>query len=159
VWAEHLRRFQGYNIELGTDCFINYNVTIMDEAKGMLCYTPRQGSSTSADNSTCSLSPDHSCRLIIIGRDTLIAPDVKIYNHASHPDERLRDDDAEMGYRFPVTIGSRCWIGGGATILPGVTIGNSAAVAAGAVVTKDVEERCLVAGVPARVVKRYPRES
>ena len=93
--------------------------------------------------------------LVTIGRGTLLAPDVKIYTacHASDPDERLRDNQAGEEYRWPVTIGENCWIGGGATILPGVTIGGT--VAAGAVVTKDVESRCLVAGVPAKVVKRW----
>ena len=51
------------------------------------------------------------------------------------------------------------WIGSGATILPGVTIGDRAVVAAGAVVTKDVPEGTVVAGVPAKVVKTIEEES
>jgi maltose O-acetyltransferase len=94
---------------------------------------------------------------VSIGRNTLLAPDVKIYtaSHASHPDERLHDNKACEEYRWPVTIGENCWIGGGATICPGVTIGDGVTVAAGAVVTKDIKDRCLVAGLPARVVKRW----
>jgi maltose O-acetyltransferase len=53
-----------------------------------------------------------------------------------------------------VRIGDDVWIGGHATILPGVTIGDGAVVAAGAVVTKDVPPYTVVAGVPARVVKK-----
>ena len=50
-------------------------------------------------------------------------------------------------------IGNKVWIATNALILPGVSIGDGAIVAAGAVVTKDVPAKCMVAGVPARVVK------
>ena len=53
----------------------------------------------------------------------------------------------------PVKIGNKVWIGAHATILPGVTIGDGAVVAAGAVVTKDVPSNVVVAGVPAKVIK------
>ena len=53
----------------------------------------------------------------------------------------------------PVVIGDDVWIGANAVILPGVTIGRHAVVAAGAVVTKDVPDYCVVAGVPARIIK------
>jgi acetyltransferase-like isoleucine patch superfamily enzyme len=53
----------------------------------------------------------------------------------------------------PITIGDNVWIGLNATILKGVSIGNGAVVAAGAVVTKDVPEKALVGGVPARIIK------
>jgi len=59
----------------------------------------------------------------------------------------------EIGPRRGITIGNDVWIGMGATILYGVTIGNGVTVAAGAVVTKDVPDYCVVAGVPATVVK------
>ena len=58
-----------------------------------------------------------------------------------------------MAQAEPVTIGNDVWIGGNATILPGVTIGNNVVVAAGAVVTHDVPDNTLVAGVPARKIK------
>lgn len=54
----------------------------------------------------------------------------------------------------PVNIGHDCWIGARATIFPGVTIGNYCVVAAGSVVTKNVPDYSVVAGVPAKVVKR-----
>jgi maltose O-acetyltransferase len=59
-----------------------------------------------------------------------------------------------MAQGTPVTIGNDVWIGGNCTILPGVTIGNNVVVAAGAVVTKDVPDNCLVAGVPAKVIRK-----
>ncbi|WP_026908791.1 DapH/DapD/GlmU-related protein [Paucisalibacillus globulus] len=57
-------------------------------------------------------------------------------------------------YPLPVVLGKNVWIGSNVTILPGVTIGNNAVVAAGAVVTKDVLENTVVAGVPAKFIKR-----
>ena len=54
----------------------------------------------------------------------------------------------------PIIIGDDVWIGTNAVILPGVTIGSHCVVAAGAVVTKDVPDGCVVAGVPAKIIKR-----
>lgn len=54
----------------------------------------------------------------------------------------------------PVLLKRNCWIGAGATILPGVTVGENAVVGAGSVVTKDVEDNTVVAGNPARIIKR-----
>lgn len=55
----------------------------------------------------------------------------------------------------PVKIGNNVWIGEGACILPGVTIGDSAVIGANAVVTRDVPPRAVVAGVPARIIKQF----
>lgn len=54
----------------------------------------------------------------------------------------------------PVHLKRNCWIGAGATILPGVTVGENAVVAAGAVVSKDVEDNTVVGGIPARLIRR-----
>lgn len=59
----------------------------------------------------------------------------------------------------PITIESHVWIGSSATILPGVTIGKWAVVAAGAVVIKDVPPHTVVGGVPARVLKTVRNDS
>jgi nodulation protein L len=53
----------------------------------------------------------------------------------------------------PVRLKRNCWIGAGATILPGITVGENAVVAAGAVVTKDVEDNTVVGGYPAKIIK------
>lgn len=53
----------------------------------------------------------------------------------------------------PVKIGNGCWVGARAMILPGVTIGDGAVVAAGAIVTKDVPPHTVVAGIPAKVIR------
>lgn len=54
----------------------------------------------------------------------------------------------------PITVGDDVWIGGNCVITGGVTIGSNVVAAAGAVVTKDVPDNCVVAGVPARVIRR-----
>ena len=65
------------------------------------------------------------------------------------------DDTAFFGWRrsTPVTLGHDVWIGHGAVVLPGVSIGNGAAVSAGAIVTRDVPAFAVVAGNPARVLR------
>ena len=55
----------------------------------------------------------------------------------------------------PVRIGDECWLGHGAIILPGTTIGRHVVVAAGSVVRGDIPDYCVVAGAPARIVRRY----
>ena len=87
---------------------------------------------------------------ITIGDDTLIGHNCVIatINHSEDPDRR-----ADMVTR-PVKIGNKVWIGANVTLLPGVNIGDGAIVAAGAVVTKNVEPRTVVGGVPAKVIKK-----
>lgn len=82
---------------------------------------------------------------IYIGDGALIGHNVVLatLNHAMSPEDRASMIPA------PIRIGKRVWIGANATVLPGVTIGDGAIVAAGAVVTKDVPENTVVAGVPA----------
>lgn len=86
-----------------------------------------------------------------IGAKTLIAPGVHIYT-AEHPLE-IAERRVWENCR-PVVIGRECWIGGHATICPGVTIGDRAVVGAGAVVIRDVPADSLAVGNPARVIKR-----
>ena len=95
---------------------------------------------------------------IHIGDYTQIGPAVQIYA-ADHPrDAAMRRASLELGR--PVRIGSAVWIGGGAIILPGVTVGDEAIIGAGSVVTGDVPPGATVVGNPARVVPRatLPRE-
>lgn len=58
------------------------------------------------------------------------------------------------GESSSIVIGNRCWLGARVVVIGGVTIGEGAVVAAGAVVTRDVEPYTLVGGVPARVIRR-----
>ena len=76
---------------------------------------------------------------------------VTALNH-NFTDPHLLIDEQGISTK-PVVIADDVWIGANAVILPGVTIGRHAVVAAGAVVTKDVPDYCIVAGVPARIIK------
>lgn len=78
----------------------------------------------------------------IVGDNVFIAPNTSLLNDRYPKSELLT----------PPTIKNNAIIGGGATILPGVTIGEEAVVAGGSVVTKDVKRKTVVLGVPARVV-------
>ncbi|HEY0441300.1 MAG TPA: sugar O-acetyltransferase [Xanthobacteraceae bacterium] len=87
---------------------------------------------------------------VSIGDGTQIGPAVQIYA-ADHPrDPAQRRAGLELGR--PVRIGRHAWIGGGAIILPGVSIGDDAVVGAGAVVTRDVPAGTTVVGNPARPI-------
>ena len=87
---------------------------------------------------------------IRIGADVMIGPNVQIYTaaHALDAGERIQGVETAL----PVTIEDRVWIGGGAILLPGITIGREAIVGAGAVVTRDVPAGARVVGNPARIL-------
>lgn len=109
-----------------------------------------------------------------IGKFCSIAAQVRI-NPGNHPLDRAalhhftyrseqfdlgEDDDGFFDWRrgYPVVIDHNVWIGHGAILLPGVRVGSGAAVAAGAVVSRDVAEFTVVAGVPAKPIReRFPR--
>ncbi len=103
----------------------------------------------------------HDCRFSIgrsvqIGCHCLLAGDVQIFDMDGHPidaDRRRAGEPTPLEAIAPVTIGDDVWIGNGALILKGVTIGDRAIIAARSVVTKAVPPDVIVAGNPARVVK------
>lgn len=124
IWVDY-----GCNISIGSNSLINMNCTLLDTGK------------------------------IIIGNNTLIGPDVKIYT-AVHPltaDERFyTDGSGQSAIRTktaPIVIGNNVWIGGGAIILPGVTIGDNAVIGAGSVVTKPIPANAVACGNPCEVKK------
>lgn len=88
---------------------------------------------------------------VYIGDNCFIAPQVGIYT-ATHPIDPV---ERAKGVEFakPVSIGNNCWIGGHATINPGVTLGDNVVVASGAVVTKSFGNNVVIAGNPARILK------
>lgn len=97
---------------------------------------------------------NHACSFLDLGGITiednvLIGPRVNLVteNHPSNPAER------RSLMTKPIVIRRNAWIGANATILPGVTIGENAIVAAGAVVSKDVPANTIVGGVPAKFIK------
>lgn len=86
-------------------------------------------------------------REIVIGQGTVISKGVTMRDSDNH------ELCGAESMTAPIRIGNHVWIGLNATILKGVTIGDGAVIAAGAIVTRDVPPRTLVAGVPAKVVK------
>ena len=96
---------------------------------------------------------------IYIGDYTMIGPNVVIAT-GGHP---LLPELRQKGYQYnaPVHIGKNCWIGAGAIIVPGITIGDHSVIGAGSVVTKDIPSNVLVVGNPCKVLREisdYDRE-
>ena len=123
----------GVNTTIGNNVIININCTFVD------------------------------CNKITIGNNVLIASNVQIYT-ATHPVEtqkRLRTNwDPNNNkpffrtYALPVTIEDNVWIGGGAIILPGVTIGKNSVIGAGSVVVKNIPENSVAVGNPCKVIRK-----
>ena len=98
---------------------------------------------------------NHGCTIndlggVTIGDDVMVGPNVQIISSGHPTDPGRRRSEVVVA---EIRIERGVWIGAGATVLQGVHVGEDAVVAAGAVVTRDVAPRTLVAGVPARVVK------
>ncbi len=92
---------------------------------------------------------------ITIGDDVWTGP----YVYITDQNHGYEDPDAPIGRQFPVnrpvSIGAGSWLGAGAIILPGARIGRNVVVAAGSVVRGDVPDRCVVAGVPAKIIREH----
>ncbi|MCU1532508.1 MAG: maltose acetyltransferase [Arthrobacter sp.] len=88
---------------------------------------------------------------ITIGDDVQIGPNVQLLTptHPVDPEPRR----AKVESAKPIRIGDNVWIGGGAIILPGVSVGENSVIGAGAVVTRDVPANVVVVGNPARIVR------
>ena len=114
---------------LGKGVFINFNATFID---------------------TC---------LITIGARTLIGPNCSFYS-GTHPlDPFLRNGIQGPESGGPIDVGEDCWLGGNVIVLPGITIGRGCTVGAGSVVTKNVPDFHVVAGNPARIIRKIePKE-
>jgi maltose O-acetyltransferase len=92
------------------------------------------------------------CAAIEIGDDLQMGPAVQLYT-AFHPLDRQTRVVAGLEYAKPIRIGSSVWVGGGAIVLPGVTIGDGCVIGAGSVVTRDLPPETLAVGNPARIVR------
>jgi serine acetyltransferase len=90
-----------------------------------------------------------------IGDDVWTGP----YIYITDQNHGYEDPDTPIGRQFPVnrpvSIGSGSWLGAGAIVLPGASIGRNVVVAAGSVVRSTVPDHCMVAGVPARIVREH----
>ncbi len=122
---ESFRLFPPFYTDFGKNISIGKDVFINSG-----CHFQDQGGITIGDGS-------------LIGHNVVLAT----INHDLYPANHRKNHYA------PIRIGAHVWIGSNATVLPGVTIGDWAVVAAGAVVTKDVPARTVVGGVPARLIK------
>ncbi len=91
------------------------------------------------------------CNRITIGDDVLIGPAVQIYT-AQHPTE-AETRRSGLEFALPVTVGDNVWIGGGAILCPGVTIGADTVIGAGSVVTRDLPPSVIAVGNPCRVLR------
>lgn len=104
--------------------------------------------------------------IIEIGDNVLIASNVQIYTatHSTKLRERIVNQ-WETGkeicrtYALPVKIKDGAWIGGGAIILPGVTIGENSVIGAGSVVTHSIPDNCVAVGNPCRVIKKIDNKT
>lgn len=88
---------------------------------------------------------------ITVGNNVFIGPYTGFYT-AAHPNApELRNHGLEQAR--PITIGDNCWFGANVSVMPGVSIGANCVIAAGAVVTKDMPDNAIIAGVPAKVIR------
>lgn len=102
---------------------------------------------------------NHACTFmdrggITLEDNVLIGPKVNLIT-TNHP---LNPADRKATISTPIIIKKGAWIGAGATVLGGVTVGENAVVAAGAVVSKDVPDNVVVAGIPAKIIKTISDE-
>ena len=123
--------FPPFYTECGRNIFIGKNVFI-----NFGCHFQDQGGIYIGDD-------------VLIGSQTVLAT----INHG------MLEENRADNYPAQIRIGKKAWIGAHVTILPGVTIGDNAIVAAGAVVTKDVPANAVVGGVPARIIKYLKTEA
>lgn len=140
---------QDYQIEKGKVCrlsiadnarlHINGNVSLLRDS---IIYIHPNALLTIGNNTYFNGCIVDCSNEINIGSDCALADGVRIMDNSWH-----------LSNSGGVKIGNKVWIATNALILPGITIGDGAIVAAGAVVTKDVPARCMVAGVPAKVIK------
>jgi len=105
-------------------------------------------------NSMCVIL---DCNEVRIGDHVMIGPSVQIYTPAHDLQAATRIQGWEVAKR--IVIEDNVWIGGGAILLPGVTIGRNAVVGAGSVVTRDVRPDSVVAGNPAKLIREIDQRA
>ena len=89
---------------------------------------------------------------ITIGENVFVGPFTGFYT-ATHPTDYARRN-AGLEWAKPITVGDNCWFGANCSVMPGVTIGSGCVIAAGSVITEDIPDNCMAAGVPAVVKKK-----
>ncbi len=94
------------------------------------------------------------CAEVRFGDDCMLGPQVGIYT-ATHPLDPIERASGVESAK-PIRIGNKCWIGGNATINPGVSLGDNVVVASGSVVTKSFGDNVVIGGNPAKVLREIP---
>lgn len=89
---------------------------------------------------------------VVFGDYVFIGPSCGFHT-AGHPIDYARRNQG-LEYAYPITVGDNVWIGAGVQVLPGVTIGSDVVIGAGSVVTHDIPDHSLAAGIPCRVIRK-----
>ena len=146
------------SIEIGSGTLIGACVSLAAGMPGQARRTGAGGPAVIVIGDRCSIGRGSSIvglRSIRIGDDVAIGPNVYITDH----NHSYGDVDTPIVSQWPaegsVSIGAGSWVGTGVIILPGTAIGRNVAVAAGAVVRGPVPDHSVVAGAPARIVRRH----
>lgn len=143
------------SVEIGKSCIIGHNCSIRIE--GNECkVTIGDGTTMTRDIHICVQEDGMS---ITIGKDCMFSNNIIVRTSDSHP---IYKDGQRINPAAPIVIGNHVWIAPETTILKGVTIGDNCILASKSLLTKSVAESCLVAGLPAKVVKtgvNWTRES
>jgi len=138
--------FQSYSANVAAVCGSNHRFIVI---------TARTYISVMVFNFNCVVLDGAK---VTIGAGTLIGPAAQIYatGHPIESDERIFVERGIPSYRTnasPVSIGERVWVGGGAIILPGVSVGNGTTIGSGSVVTKSLPDNVFAAGNPCKVFR------
>ena len=89
---------------------------------------------------------------VTFGDNVLIGPNCGFYT-AGHP-LNIEERNKGLEYAKPIAVGNNVWFGGNVAVMPGVTIGDNCTIAAGSIVTKDIPDNSLAAGVPCKVIRK-----
>ena len=149
----------GATLEIGDDCVIksSFLSNLIGLYQRTIIVTRVSGAEIKIGNNVgISGATIYARKLIEIGDNTMVGGNAKILDNDFHPIEieaRLNDDKDKIGTR-PVKIGKNCFIGCNALILKGTELGDGCVVGAGAVVSGKFEENSVIAGNPARVIKK-----
>ena len=104
-------------------------------------------------NFNCVMLDEAEIRL---GSYVFVAPNCGFYT-SGHP-MNIAQRNAGQEYAKPIVVGDNVWIGGGVSVLPGVTIGSNTVIGAGSVVNRDIPSGVLAAGNPCRVIRQLTEE-
>ena len=126
----------GTNTVIGKDSYANFNFTVLDEGKVSI------GNSVFIGPNVSILTPIHP--LCYQDRNSF-------YNEKT-------GNITNIEYTAPITIRDNCWIAANVTICGGVTIGEGCVIGAGSVVTRDIPDNSLAAGIPCRVIRTITEE-